>query len=337
MRRVRGLLSTIGGERASRRLATVGVQNRTPEANLIGIGCVPTWCLARTAKKWRPKTSRRTRSACASPTPSSSGPACLPTRSVGGKNPSLDSSRSGAAIRHDQEDEARPAARAISASYGCERLLDVDLEVAPLHPCHEDAWKPSSAASGVALVPIHVTAPGQPFWIRPRKQACERVKARRIEGLTHSRSQLFGAHRLAARPTGPAAAEASPPEREHVGQRFPSQVDQDRMTWSLEDPPIWKPTLPPSMRPCPAPTSLRRSCCGTTGSLCRISRPERRGLEIRDDHDASAFSRSSSGMPLSGAAMISEHRRCHAETLTASSLSDATNGAGPELSPRSLP
>ena len=181
------------------------MQNSTAAANLIGLGCTPLWGLALTAKTRRPKTSRRTRDVCAAPTPSSSGPACSRTRSVCGRvrrahsRWSVDSRTRSGWIRHllQRELSSRPqdAEATVGRTFSVTsrsapgkrrgRFLDVDLEVTPLHPRHDDPWKPGSAAPGLALPPNHVPAPGQLCWIGPREQTCERVKAHRIEGLSH--------------------------------------------------------------------------------------------------------------------------------------------------------
>jgi hypothetical protein len=67
----------------------------------------------------------------------------------------------------------------------CERLIDVDLEMAPLQPAHEDPRKARDASIRVAFAPIDVDPWGQVAWIGSCQEPRERIETHRIERLHH--------------------------------------------------------------------------------------------------------------------------------------------------------
>jgi hypothetical protein len=71
---------------------------------------------------------------------------------------------------------------------------------------------------------------------------------------------------VAVRPTGPAATEPSAPRVNLLESSFSApRAFITSMIRSVSEPPIWKPTLPPSMGRCRELTNQGRSCFGRKG------------------------------------------------------------------------
>src|SRR5690349_21540169 len=60
------------------------------------------------------------------------------------------------------------------------RLLDVDLEMAPLQPPHDDPRKARCTSIRIAFAPKDMGTSGQVHWIGSRQQPRERIETHRI-------------------------------------------------------------------------------------------------------------------------------------------------------------
>src|SRR5579859_7816220 len=134
---------------------------------------------------------------------------------------------------------------------------------------------------------------------------------------------------VAVRPTGPAATEPSAPSVNLLESSLSApRALITNMIKSVEEPPIWKPTLPPSMRTVP----------GADQPVAFLFRQDKYPFPYLPPNTKAAVFRfgtitmqwacssSSCGMPLSGVAMTSENTAAASFRRFAGSLSLASNG-----------